>query len=142
VTTGAHFILRAAPSPSRANCVKAIWSALNDWVVTIKPPTRSNVQNAKMHVVLGQLVKANAKYCGQRMDVEDWKDVLGAAVMASQRGELRIVPGMDGGVVILGCHTSDMTSKEMSEVIERAYCIGTQNDPPVRFVEDVEPTGR
>jgi hypothetical protein len=95
-----------------------------------------------MHVVLSQLVRANVKYCGQRMDVEDWKDVLGAAVMAARRNELRIVPGIDGGVVVLGCHTSDMTSSEMGEVIERAYVIGAEHDPPVRFVEDVEPRGR
>jgi hypothetical protein len=98
--------------------------------------------NAKMHVVLSQLVKANVPYCNQPMDVEDWKDLLGSAVMRAQRGELRIIPGIDGGVVVLGCHTSDMTSSEMGEVIERAYVIGAEHDPPVRFVEDVEPRGR
>jgi hypothetical protein len=95
-----------------------------------------------MHVVLSQLVKAGVKCHDQTMDVEDWKDYIGSAVMRSKRGELRVIPGMDGGVVVLGCHTSDMTSAEMSEVIERAYVIGAQNKPPVVFVEDLKYEGR
>jgi len=139
---GAHFILRAAPSPSRANCVKAIWQTPNDWVVTIKPPTRSNVQSAKMHVVLGQLVKANVKYHGRPMDVEGWKDLISATLLTPEQIMANTVPGLDGGYVVLGLHTSDLTGPQVSEVIERAYCIGAQNDPPVRFVEDIEPIGR
>ena len=140
---GAHFILRSTPNPSRANCVKAIWSTPNDWVVSIKPPTRSNIQSAKMHVVLGQLVRANVRYHGRRMDVEAWKDVLAASLLTAEQIGGNVVPTLDGDAyLVIGLHTSDLTSAEMSEIIERAYVIGAQNDPPVIFTEDIQPIGR
>ena len=143
MTRTTQFILRAAPSPSRAACSKFIWTCPNDWIVTIKPPTRSNLANAKMHVVLGQLVQANVKYRGRQMDVENWKDLLAASLKSSQEIKSNMVQSLDGdGYVLMGNHTSDLSISEMNEIIERAYCIGAQNDPPVRFVEDIEPHGR
>ena len=47
-----------------------------------------------------------------RLSAEDWKDVLTAALKRS-----RVVPGLDGGFVVLGQRTSDMTKDEMGQLL-------------------------
>jgi hypothetical protein len=50
---------------------------------------------------------------GQKLTPENWKDVFTAALRRS-----KVVPGIDGGFVVIGAHTSTMTIREMAELIE------------------------
>ena len=48
----------------------------------------------------------------------------------------KVVPGIDGGFVVCGDHTSRMTIPEMNDVIELAYSVGSQHG--IRFIDRFE----
>jgi hypothetical protein len=59
---------------------------------------------------------------GNKLTPDEWKDVFTAALKSQ-----KVVPGIDGGFVVIGARTSQMTIAEMSEVIELATAFGAQN---------------
>lgn len=65
---------------------------------------------------------------GQRLSKEEWKDVFTAALKRQ-----RVVPGLDGGFVVLGSSTRRMTVGEMSELMELIAAFGAEHD--VQFKE-------
>jgi len=95
--------------------------------VTIRPPTRNLDQNAKMWVMLSEVSK-QVEWYGQRLTPEDWKHIFSASLK-----KRRAVPGLDGGFVILGARTSQMSIREMSELIELISAFGVERG--VRFAE-------
>ena len=135
-----HFILRSNPHPARANAVKAIWQSPDGYVVEIKEPTRTLEQNAKLHAMLGELVKSGHRWAGQKMSMDDWKALFTAVICRDQR----TVPGIDGGIVVLGKRTSTMSSREIRDMIECLYAFGSDPDHLVNFKDmaNVEPMGR
>ena len=98
------------------------------YVIEIKPFTRTVAQNDLMWALLGELSQ-QVVWHGQKLTPDNWKDVLTAALKRQA-----VVPGIDGGFVVLGQRTSKMTVKEMNEVIELAYAFGAQNG--VKFKDD------
>lgn len=66
---------------------------------------------------------------GQKLSKEEWKDVFTAA-----QKRQKVVPGIDGGFVVLGSSTSKMTKAEMSELIELMTAFGAQQG--VKFADD------
>ena len=84
----------------------------------IKPVTRSLEQNAKMWACLTDISK-QVNWYGQKLSPDDWKHVLSASLRKQ-----RAVPGIDGGFVVVGLSTSQMTIAEMSEMIELAHAFG------------------
>ncbi len=101
--------------------LKDAMQASRQWILTIKPETRTQAQNRLMWPLLsvfsaqllwpvnGHMVK---------MDEDDWKDVLSAAF---KRETVRLAMGLDGGVVMLGQRTSRFTKAQFSEWIEFLY---------------------
>ena len=73
---------------------------------------RSLEQNARMWAMLRD-VSSQVDWYGNRLTPEEWKDVFTAALK-----RLRIVPGIDGGFVSIGGHTSTMSMRDMSDMIE------------------------
>jgi hypothetical protein len=83
--------------------------------------TRNLEQNAKMWAVLSE-VSRDVEWYGQKLTKEEWKDVFTASLK-----RLKVIPGIDGGFVVIGAHTSKMSIAEMSEMIECAVAFGTQH---------------
>ena len=118
----AIFVLRASPHPVRQRCCEAVQDAPDGYVVTIQPPKRSLVQNAKMWSMLADLAK-QVDWYGLKLSSEDWKDVLSASL----RKEIRTVPNVEGnGLVVLGMRTSQMSVRQMNEMIEYMYWFGAE----------------
>ena len=89
--------------------------------VVIKPETRSLAQNNLMWSCLTDL-STQLQWCGKKMTPEGWKDFITAHIDGQD-----IVPNMDGtGFVTIGRgkSTSQMTIKEMTEVIELCHAFG------------------
>jgi hypothetical protein len=63
---------------------------------------------------------------GQKLQSEDWKHIFSAALKRT-----RVCPGIDGGFVVLGQSTSQMTKAEMSEMQELMEAFGAEHS--VRF---------
>jgi hypothetical protein len=80
--------------------------------VTFERPRRSVDQNALLWSRLGEVSRA-VEWYGERLTSEEWKDVFTAALRKS-----RVVPGINGGFVVLGLRTSSMTKTEMTELLD------------------------
>jgi hypothetical protein len=89
-----------------------------------KRKTRSLEQNSTIHGLLTDISK-QVVWHGRKLTVEAWKDVMCAAYRSAKHG-LEIVPGIDGGFVMLGMHTSEMTVEELSELIELTLAFGAE----------------
>jgi len=89
--------------------------------VDIRPPTRNNLQNSLLWPWLTAISKGVDWY-GQHLTNEEWKDVLTASLKRE-----RVVPGINGGFVVLGQHTSEMSKKDFSELLELTIAFATQH---------------
>lgn len=69
---------------------------------------------------------------GVKLTKDEWKDVLTAALKKQ-----KVVPGLEGGFVVIGARTSKMTVPEMTELIELSTAFGTQQGVKFRaFVDE------
>lgn len=84
-------------------------------------PRRTVDQNRLLWAVLTD-VSRQVEWHGQRLTKENWKDVFTAALKRQQ-----VVPGLDGGFVVLGTSTSRMSKQEFSELIELIYAFGAEH---------------
>lgn len=87
--------------------------------------TRSLQANARMWAMLSD-ISSQVIWYGQKLAAEEWKDVLTAGLKRQ-----KVVPGIDGGFVVIGARTSKMTVKEMAELMELMEAFGAQQG--VRF---------
>jgi hypothetical protein len=89
-------------------------------IITIKPETRSAAQNSRLWVLLNALSK-QVEWHGQRLTPEEWKDACTAAIKRQ-----KVIPGLDGGFVVLGSSTSAMTRAEHAELQDFIEAFGAQ----------------
>lgn len=89
-------------------------------VLEAKLETRNLEQNAKMWATLAD-ISEQVDWYGKKLTPKEWKCVLSASLKKQS-----VVPGIDGGFVVLGQSTSKMTIAEMSEMIELAIAFGAQ----------------
>ena len=104
--------------------LKPLLLAGHIFVVTIKTDSRTLAQNAMLWSILRDLARQVEWVVNGRLQFigeEDWKNILTAGLTKEQR----VAEGIDGGFVLLGSRTSEMSSKEMSDLIEFAYAFGS-----------------
>ena len=99
--------------------------------VTLGRPRRTLDQNAKLWAMLADISK-QVEWHGQFLSSEDWKTMATAALRRQ-----RVVPGIEGGFVILGESTSKMTVAQFSELIEFICAFGDEKG--VKWSESVAP---
>lgn len=97
--------------------------------VTQKRATRTLEQSARMWAMLDE-VAAQVEWHGQRLTAEEWKDCFTAALKRQ-----KVVPGIDGGFVVLGTSTRSMTVAQMSELMELIAAFGAEHN--VTFNEEM-----
>jgi len=112
--------------------VRGLLMTVKAWLVAghrvtleAKTATRSSEQNARMWAMLGE-VSAQVTWHGQKLTADEWKDVFSAALKRQ-----KVVPGIDGGFVVIGARTSKMTVAEMCELHTLMEAFGAQQG--VRF---------
>ena len=81
-------------------------------------PTCGQVQRRTLdqHDRMWAMLRAIARgipWHGQHLKPEEWKDVFTAALKRQ-----KVVPGLEGGFVVLGSSTRRMTKQELSELME------------------------
>ena len=104
---------------------KAMLMAGHKLTLEIRKATRSSEQNARMWAMLTEIAR-QVEWHGQKLTAEDWKDMATAALKRQ-----RVVPGIDGGFVVLGQRTSKMTVGEMAELMDFLEAFGAEHG--VRF---------
>ena len=93
------------------------------FVMQIKAKTRSLEQNAKLWACLTD-VSNQVNWHGRKLSPESWKCVFSASLKAQD-----VVPNIDGtGFVVMAQSTSNMTIKEMVDLIELIHAFGAQNN--------------
>lgn len=112
------FVLSTSQAKQRA--AQAVIAAPQNWMVSISEPRRSLQQNALMWALLTDLAHQMVWH-GQRLTAENWKDMLTASLKQQQ-----VVPGIEGGFVVLGTSTRRMSKPEMAELIDLIYAFGTE----------------
>ena len=94
-------------------------------VLEVRPEKRSDAQNRRLWAMLSD-ISAQVDWYGHKLTSEEWKHVFTASIKRQ-----RVVPGLDGGFVVLGQSTSKMTKAEMAELQELMEAFGVQQG--VRF---------
>lgn len=92
-----------------------------------EPRTRSLDQSARMWAMLGEIARA-VDWHGQKLIDTEWKDVFTAALKRQ-----KVVPGLDGGFVVLGTSTRKMTVQEMGDLMELMAAFGSEHG--VKFAD-------
>lgn len=118
---------------ARTNAIRCVQEAPEGYCVEVKERTRSLDQNAKMWAMLGDVAR-QVEWHGAYLTTHNWKDMFTASLKRQQ-----VVPGIDGGFVVLGSRTSGMTKSEMVELIEFMYAFGAERgvqwSDPVEFAQ-------
>jgi hypothetical protein len=113
--------------------LKSMLMAGHRMVVEIKPETRTLAQNARLWAMLTDVSK-QVNWYGRKLSQEEWKHVFTASLSKQD-----VVPGIDGGFVVLGKSTSKMTKPEMSELQQLIEAFGAQQGMRFTAPEYVDP---
>lgn len=90
--------------------IKSLLIAGHRLILEIRTETRSLQQNARLWAMLTD-VSRQVDWYGRKLQPEEWKCVFTAALKKQD-----VVPGIDGGFVVLGTSTSKMTKGEMVDL--------------------------
>ena len=120
------------PVQAHLAMTKTIWPQLKNalmaghrMVLEVKPFTRSLEQNARLWAMLTDISR-QVDWYGRKLTPHDWKHVFTASLKKQD-----VVPGIDGGFVVLGASTSKMTKAEMCDLQTLIEAFGAERD--VRF---------
>jgi len=113
--------------------IKASLMAGHRMVVEVRPETRTLAQNARLWAMLTDVSK-QVNWYGRKLSQEEWKHVFTASLSKQD-----VVPGIDGGFVVLGKSTSKMTKPEMSELQDLIEAFGAQQGVRFTAPEYVDP---
>jgi hypothetical protein len=86
---------------------------------------RTTEQNSRMWAMLHD-IETQVEWHGQHLTAEEWKAVFTAAIKKQ-----KVVPGIDGGFVVLGTSTRRMTKRELTELMDFIEYFGVEHN--VRF---------
>lgn len=103
---------------ARRRAQEAIRTAPDGYVCTVSEPTRTLDANAAMWPCLQAFAdQLQWPVNGQMVYLtpDEWKTILSAAY---KREAVRVAPGIDGGMVMLGERTSKMSKREFGELLE------------------------
>lgn len=114
----------------REKAVRGVRAAPKGYVLELRAPTRSLMQNARLWAMLDE-ISTNIEWYGQKLSAEHWKEIFSAAVTAQ-----KFVPGIEGGVVALGVKTSQMTIQEMGDLMEYMTAWAAERGVVFNFPED------
>lgn len=93
--------------------------------ITVGEPSRTLDQNARLWAMLGDVsrqVQWPVDGKSQFLSPEDWKDLLSAGLHKEQR----VAQGIEGGFVILGQRTSQMSKRELAGLIDFIEYFGAE----------------
>jgi hypothetical protein len=99
-------------------------------VIKCEPETRSLLQNRRLWAMLTD-ISNQVDWYGRKLTQEEWKHVFTASLSKQD-----VVPGIDGGFVVLGKSTSKMTKAEMTELQELMAAFGAEKGVKFTATED------
>ena len=107
---------------SRQVAIQAVLTAPDGYVCEVKSATRTTEQNKLLWAILRD-VSSQVIWHGRKLTCEEWKDIFTATLKQQES-----IPGIDGGFVILGRSTRNMTKNEIADLIELIYAFGSMQE--------------
>ncbi len=95
-------------------------AAPDGWIVSVREPTRSLDQNARLWAMLTDISKAMPH--GRRHTPEDWKCLF----MHACGWDVQFLDGLDGRPFPSGFRSSHTTVKQMTDLITFIYAYGDE----------------
>lgn len=86
------------------------------YILEIRPETRSDRANRRLHAMLGTLAK-HAEYQGRKLDIDGWK-MLMCSGHTLATGEPDFVRGLEGELINLRESTAKMSGARISSLME------------------------
>jgi hypothetical protein len=105
---------------NRRHVAEQVANLPEGYVIKAGPPTRTLEANAAMWAMLAD-ISEQVVWHGRKLDTTSWKHVFTSSLKKQD-----VVPGLDGGFVVLGQSTSEMTKQEMSDLLELMAAFGAQ----------------
>lgn len=127
-----HFVL--SHDTARRLAAAACTTMPEGYHVRIEPPTRTLDQNSKLWPMLTE-ISEKVEWYGKKLTPDEWKDVFTAGLKRN-----KVVPGIDGGFVVVGASTSKMDKKTFSDLIELITAFGVERG--VVFHDEMEDSRR
>lgn len=107
---------------ARRTCAEFAMTAPDGWHVTFRPKTRSLLQNDRMWAMLADISR-QVDWYGKKLSEESWKCVFSASLKKQE-----VVRGLHNDFVVLGQSTSQMSIREMSDLMEVMSAFGAERD--------------
>ena len=109
--------------------LKAMLMAGHKMQVEVRRETRSLEQNARLWAMLTD-ISDQVIWHGRKLTPTEWKHVFSASLSKQD-----VVPGIDGGFVVLGKATSKMTRAEMTDLQTLMEAFGAEHGVRFRATE-------
>lgn len=119
------FPLRTEADRARAIALLQRVDLSAGWTWSMREEVRTDAQNRRMWAMLRDISR-QIEWHGQRLSEEDWKHVFSASVE-----QQRVVPGLDGGFVVLGVSTRQKSKAWFSDMFEVMEAFAAERN--VRF---------
>lgn len=103
--------IRLIGPKQRAYAHQLIDAVPDGWIATFKEPTRNLDQNARLWAMLHDVAKAEPR--GLKHTPDEWKCIF----MQACGWEVAFLPGLSGGFFPVGFRSSQMTVRQMAELI-------------------------
>ena len=114
-------ILKLTGQLAKQAACRYVNEAPDGYVVTIAEPSRNLEQNAMLWVLLDCISK-QTDWHGNKLNAEEWKDLLSAGLVQS-----KVVPNLTGnGFVILGQRTSKLSKSQFAALLELVMAFGAE----------------
>lgn len=113
--------IRLVGPSQRDYALESVSSAPDGYVVTVQEETRRLAQNNKMWAMLTDI--SRAEMLGRKYTPDQWKIVM----MQACGWDCHFLEGLDGGFFPAGFSSSQMTVKQMADLITYMQAIGDEN---------------
>ena len=111
---------------------RAVLEAPEGYVVTVKPEGRNLEQNARLHAMLADIVKAKTVWDGSTHDIEFWKGLVVSGWAIATKAEGQVVRGIEGEIVLIRRSTTSMTKKELTSLLDYLEAFMSKREIPTR----------
>jgi hypothetical protein len=119
---------------ARRRAMAAVADAPEGWRVTVEQQRRNLDQNALLWVLLTAFAEQLEWPVNGRMvklEPPEWKDVLSSAF---RQETARLAMGLNGGMVMLGARTSQMSKREFAEFVSFIEAVAADRGVEIREV--------
>lgn len=100
-------------------------------VVNIRQATRTGDQNSKFHAICSDISRSQFKWAGKRRTADEWKVLLVSGHTVATKGEVDIVPGIEGEFVNIRESTARMGVGRASSLIEYTLAFCAEHEIPL-----------